>query len=110
MDLTIVFISNDRSISADVTDDTLENYACGSLCCLNLTIVLDFLSLQDNHHIPTLMGEINYINTYYETGQKSSQKSRLFTRFSSSYKYILCFTTIAICCIYLLNLVDNMFN
>ena len=62
-----------------MTEDTLEHYACGSLCRLNLTIVLDFLLLQNKQHVPTFMVEMKYINTYYESGQKSSHVSQART-------------------------------
>ena len=103
-------VKKDRIISADVTDDTSENYrcfsTCGSLFRLNLTIVLDFCPFS----IRTLPVKINYIYTLYETEQKGSQMSFLFTFLNLVQIYKLCFLTIYICCIYLLKLVDKMCN
>ena len=95
----------------DLTDDTPENYRCFSTCGspfrLNLTIVLDF---QDQPSLRTLSVKVNYIYTLYETDQKCSQMSCLFTFLKLVHIYKLCFLTICIYCIYLLNLVDKMCN
>jgi hypothetical protein len=103
-------VKKDRIISADVTNDTPENYrcfsTCGSLFRLNLTIVLDFCPFC----MRTLPIKINYIYTLYETDQKCSQMSCLFTFLKLVHIYKLCFLTICIYCIYLLNLVDKMCN
>ena len=103
-------VKKDRIISADVTDDTPENYrcfsTCGSLFRLNLTIVLDFCPFS----IRASPVKIYYFYTLYETEQKGSQMSFLFTFLNLVQIYKLCFLTIYICCIYLLKLIDKMCN
>ena len=75
-------IRNGNSISADFTEDIIENYYNDTVSAISdklsfiLDILLDFLTLQDKHNTRILSINIKLIYTHRESDQKSLPKTR----------------------------------
>jgi hypothetical protein len=79
---------NGNSIRADFTKDTIKKRLELRLFLFfsdNLTVILEFLTLQDKHNLRTLSEYIKSILTCWETGQKSAPKACFSSFFLSSY-------------------------
>ena len=72
---------NCNSISADVTDDTIENNSNDVLFSENCAGVLYFLILQYRHNIRTLSLNVKLSCTPCETGPEGSPRARFSTCF-----------------------------
>lgn len=76
---------NGISISADLVEDTIENYQ--NETCFNLfESCLDFLTITDKDNIRTLSVQNTFICILIETEQKSQPKSSFSLCFQGCYK------------------------